>query len=82
MTDISLREFFQKVVDDASVAGNREELKIPTLRCGSQRAEWFKRNGKQCGRFAHLTPEYIATAPPNLLEQELILLIAACFQQR
>lgn len=80
MTELSLRAFFKKVVGE--LKGDRDKITISVLTSCSSRPEWFQVKGKHSGKYAHYTDDYIDTTAFEIIESELILLIADYYQQR
>lgn len=82
----SVRTLFKKIVAD--LKGNEEDLIFECFRFSSHRSEWFEEppkkgnNYNQRGKYFYLTDDFIDNMPSDLLENDLIQLIADCFRQR
>lgn len=79
---MTVQELFKKLVRDAQAKFDPEAKIRPIMTYGSQKPSDFQSKTKTPGRFAHLTDENIDTLPDSQLEQELVMFIYKCFQQR
>lgn len=77
------RDLFKQLVCDAMLEGTEREHAQTVLGThGSQRPDYFTKKGKHVGKWSHLTDEYIDSLPEKKLNDELIIFIYSCFQQR